>query len=158
MEIERKFLIEGFPPLPPLEEAQVYQGYLSTDPVVRIRSKRTNAGEDYKLCIKGKGSIARTEVEVPVTREQFEELKGLLKAEMIHKDYKVYALPGGLKLECSRVDEGSPTEFWYAEVEFGTLEEAYAFEMPPYLLEDVTEDAYYKMNQYWNRKLDGQRR
>ncbi len=153
MEIERKFLIDDFPDLPLLEEAQVYQGYLSVDPVVRIRSKDTDAGTDFKLCIKGKGSIARTEVEIPITQGQFEELKGLLKAEMVHKDYKVYALPGGRRLECSRVDEGSPTEFLYAEVEFTSLEEALSFPMPPFLLQDVTEDPYYKMNQYWQRKL-----
>ena len=153
MEIERKFLIDAFPDLPLIEEAQVYQGYLSVDPVVRIRSKHTDAGTDFKLCIKGKGSIARTEVELPVSREQFEELRGLLNTEMAHKDYKVYALPDGKRLECSRVDEGTPTEFFYAEVEFASLEEAYAFHMPPFLLQDVTEDPYYKMNQYWERKL-----
>lgn len=158
MEIERKFLIDAFPDLPLLEEAQVFQGYLSVDPVVRIRSKRTNAGTDFKLCIKGNGSIARTEVEMPISKEQFEELRGLLKAEMVQKDYKVYALPDGKRLECSRVDEGTPTEFYYAEVEFDSLEEAYAFPMPPFLLQDVTEDPYYKMNRYWERKLAEQKK
>lgn len=146
-------MIDAFPHLPLLEEAQVFQGYLSVNPVVRIRSKRTDAGTDFKLCIKGNGSIARTEVEIPISRDQFEELRGLLKTEMVRKDYKVYALPGGKRLECSRVDEGTPTEFFYAEVEFTSLEEAYAFQMPPFLLQDVTEDPYYKMNRYWERKL-----
>ena len=38
MEIERKWLIDGFPAgLPLLKEARVRQGYISTAPVVRIR-------------------------------------------------------------------------------------------------------------------------
>ena len=39
MEIERKFLLDSFPQgLPLLEESVMEQGYLCTDPVVRIRS------------------------------------------------------------------------------------------------------------------------
>ena len=66
MEIERKFLIDGFPQgLPLLEEAVVYQGYLCVDPVVRIRSKET-AGKktSYVLCFKGEGTLARQEIEM----------------------------------------------------------------------------------------------
>ena len=41
MEIERKFLIDGFPSdLPLLKESEVEQGYLATAPVVRIRRER----------------------------------------------------------------------------------------------------------------------
>ena len=41
MEIERKFLIDGFPSdLPLLKESEVEQGYLATAPVVRIRREK----------------------------------------------------------------------------------------------------------------------
>ena len=36
----------------------------------------------------------------------------------------VYALPDGLRLEVSLVDAGTPRSFFYAEVEFDTLEQA----------------------------------
>ena len=58
--------------------------------------------------------------------------KNLLEAPMIRKDCRVYDLPGGRRLECSCVDQGTPTEFWYAEVEFPTLEDAYALRRPPF--------------------------
>ena len=58
MEIERKYLVETPPagyeswPSSPIE-----QGYLCTDPVVRVRQD----GEDYYLTYKGKGLMAREE-------------------------------------------------------------------------------------------------
>ena len=49
MEIERKFLLSGFPDLPELERAEVFQGYLGISPEVRIRSKRVGEAETYRL-------------------------------------------------------------------------------------------------------------
>lgn len=46
---------------------------------------------------------------------------------MIRKDYRIYQLPDGRKLECSLVDGGTENAFLYAEVEFPTVEEANAF-------------------------------
>lgn len=157
MEIERKFLIDGFPQgLPLLDEAVVYQGYLCVDPVVRIRSKET-AGKktSYVLCFKGEGTLARQEIEMDLTAEQFGQLRELIGRPLVRKDYKVYALPGGLRLECSLVDRGTPTAFYYAEVEFGTVEQAAAFVPPPFLGRDVTEEPGYGMGSYWARKIAG---
>ena len=42
-------------------------------------------------------------------------------------------------------------KFAYAEVEFDSIEEAERFQMPPFLLKDVTEDPYYSMSGYWRR-------
>ncbi len=53
----------------------------------------------------------------------------MLPIPMIHKDYRVYRLPDGHLLECSMVDG----KFAYAEVEFASVEEAKAFEMPAFL-------------------------
>ena len=151
MEIERKFLIDRFPDMQPIETAVMEQGYLCTDPTVRIRSKEKNGSVTYKLCFKGEGSIAREEIELPLDKETFDRLAALLKGSMIRKEYRVYPLPGGYRLECSLVDEGLPTAFYYAEVEFPTLEEAYAFQPPAFLGRDVTEEQGYGMSSYWNR-------
>lgn len=155
-EIERKFLISSFPELPLLEEAVVWQGYLSTQPVVRIRKKETKNKTDYILCFKGKGTLCRKEIELELSREVFNELHDLLEAPMILKDYKVYALDGH-RLECSLVDRGTSTEFLYAEVEFASLEEAKAFIPPVFLCNEVTENPYYSMGRYWQRKCESLR-
>ena len=90
MEIERKFLISGFPEgLPLLGEAVLKQGYLCTDPVVRIRSKEQDGRTTYRLCFKGEGRLVRQETELDLTAEQFAELKNLLRAPMVRKDFRV---------------------------------------------------------------------
>ncbi|HBT65838.1 MAG TPA: hypothetical protein DEB10_14360 [Ruminococcaceae bacterium] len=153
MEIERKFLIDSFPnQLPLLSETVVYQGYISVEPVVRIRSKKSMKEMDYILCFKSDGTLVRQEIEIPITKKTFDGLKGFLKAPMIVKDYRVYKLSDELKLECSLVDRGEPTEFMFAEVEFNTIEQALAFQPPAFLGKEVTEDRSYGMAAYWVRK------
>ncbi len=146
MEIERKFLISGFPEgLPLLGEAVLEQGYLCTDPVVRIRSKEQDGRTTYRLCFKGEGRLVRQETELDLTAEQFAELQNLLRAPMVRKDFRVYALPGGERLECSLVDGA----FFYAEVEFPTVEAARAFTPPAFLGREVTEEEGFSMSDYW---------
>ena len=152
MEIERKFKLDVFPEhLPLLHASQVEQGYLSTTPCVRIRSKKTEDAVDYKLCIKGQGTLVREEVELSLDEDRFTRLKNLLHGEMIRKDYRIYQLPDGRKLECSLVDGGTENAFLYAEVEFPTVEEANAFVPPAFLGEDVTEVPGSSMSAYWER-------
>ncbi len=150
MEIERQFLIDAFPDLPELYRAQVCQGYLSTAPVVRIRRFAYPDGSDkYEMTVKGKGTLVRAEVNIPITAEQYNEMAGLLKRAPIRKDYRVYPLEGGLKLECSIVDSGTETGFMYAEVEFDSVEAANAFVPPSYLGREVTENRDFSMSNYW---------
>ena len=149
MEIERKFLISGFPEgLPLLGEAVLEQGYLCTDPVVRIRSKEQDGRTTYRLCFKGEGRLVRQETELDLTAEQFAELQNLLRAPMVRKDFRVYALPGGERLECSLVDGA----FFYAEVEFPTVEAAHAFAPPAFLGREVTEEEGFSMSDYWKTR------
>ena len=138
MEIERKFLLSGFPDLPELERAEVFQGYLGISPEVRIRSKRVGEAETYRLCFKGEGSLVREEIELP--------------KPMIRKEYRIYRLENGLRLECSRVDPGTDTEFYYAEVEFQDQQQAEIFSPPDFLGKEVTYDGSYRMKAYYQRK------
>ncbi len=152
-EIERKFLIDTFPEhLPLLEQATVWQGYISSEPVVRIRKKETAQGVSYRLCFKSKGTLIRTEVELDLTQEKFEALTTLLQVPLICKDFRVYRLEDGRRLECSLVDGDAPTAFYYAEVEFDSEDEARAFVPPAFLGEEKTEDPAFTMSQYWERK------
>ena len=67
-EIERKFLVrkELLPKeLPPGDELE--QGYLSTDPTVRVRLVATPDGTRHaELTIKGKGMLQRAEFNYPI--------------------------------------------------------------------------------------------
>lgn len=161
MEIERRWLMDGFPAVKPgeleeLGELEKEQGYLCTAPVVRIRSEHAVFGkvkaEEYILCIKGKGTLARQEIETPLSLETFEQLKAFIGVPLVHKRTRLYRLPDGHELECSLVDEGEPTAFYYAEVEFETLEQARAFKAPSFLGEEKTEDASFSMSAYWKKK------
>ncbi len=156
MEIERKYRINGFPDhegWPLIKAALVYQGYLATHPVVRIRSQQTDQGTDYILCFKGEGTLVRQEIEMPLQMEIFTQLSELLPAPMVRKDYRVYQLPDGHHLECSLVDGDTPEAFYYAEVEFGSVEESRLFVPPAFLGEEVTEDPDFSMSQYWLKKV-----
>lgn len=152
MEIERKWLVNGLPPeglWPCLTHAQVRQGYIATHPAVRIRETVCASSSQYMLCFKGKGTLAREEVELPLTAETFNRLCAFTGQDLVTKEYYVYALPTGHRLEVSCVDAHRPTSFWYAEVEFASVEQAHAFVPPPYLGEEKTEDPAFSMSAYW---------
>ena len=151
MEIERKFLLDDFPDLPVLEESVLYQGYLCTKPVARIRSRNQEGNVTYELCFKGEGTLVRQEIELPIEEKVFSGLAELIGKPLVRKDIKAFRLPGGEKLECSLVDAGTPWEFRYAEVEFPTVEAANAFAPPEFLGREVTEEASFSMSSYWTK-------
>ena len=150
MEIERKFWITEFPEeYPEIRHLETDQGYLAWDPVsVRIRRSHDPAGgsDRYLLCIKSRGLLARREVETDITKEQFEELRLMCDRPLVHKDYHAYQLPDGNVLECSEVDHGV---FSYAEVEFGSEEEANAWEPLPCLGRELTYLKGFTMGSYY---------
>lgn len=157
MEIERKWMVKGWPQTLPLkEEFTMRQGYISVHPTVRIREEALTGGRtDYILCFKSAGGLAREEIERSIDRELFWELEQKIIAKpLIKKIRRSYLLPDGSVLEVNHVDEGLPTEFWYAEVEFETVEQARAWQpsacgMDEYLNEEVTDQPGQSMGAYW---------
>ena len=156
MEIERKWLVEGLPPLEKAENVfRMDQGYLTVRPTVRIRREALEGGDThYILCIKGEGGLSRREVEVELTPAQFGELEEILPADLIPKTQWRYPLPGSLTLEVNQVDRGRPTEFWYAEVEFPTESAALSWDpeaagLGEYLSHEVTGQKGQSMGEYW---------
>ena len=158
MEIERKWMVSGWPEadLPVLYEQFMRQGYLCVSPTVRIREEAMTGGDtEYILCFKSAGGIARKEIEMPVTPEIFAQLEDLIGLPLIPKLRRTYWLPDGLKLEVNHVDEGLPGEFWYAEIEYSSVEQARgwdpaAFGLKEYLSRDVTDEPGQTMGAYWN--------
>lgn len=138
MEIERKFLIDALPEnLSQYPFRQLEQGYLCTEPVVRIRREDDN----YYLTYKSKGLMVREEYNLPLTRQAYEHL--LPKADGIVISKKRYLIPlNELTIELD-VFEGELAPLLLAEVEFETEEEATAFVPPEWFGEDVTYSTEY---------------
>ncbi len=157
MEIERKWMVQGWPelPLPLLGELDMKQGYLAVEPTVRIREERSpDGGREYVLCLKSGRGIARQETEMLLTQEKFREIEAMIGVPLIPKLRRTYELPDGHHLEVNHVDEGLPTEFWYAEIEFGSVEEARGWDpaavgLRAYLSDDVTDEPGQTMGAYW---------
>lgn len=155
VEIERKWLMDGFPAGLALEQEMLLeQGYLAFEPnTVRIRCRLGDEGPyNCRLTFKSGGTLKRREVELDISPEKYEALKPLLAAPTARKRLRLYKLPGGETLECSLVDEGEPTGFAYAEVEFDSVEQAEAFAPPAYLGREVTEEPGHSMAAYCRKK------
>lgn len=157
MEIERKWMVKGWPEgLPLAEKFKMRQGYISVRPTVRIREETLEGGgTQYILCFKSAGGLAREEIERPIDAELFNQLEEkIIGKPLIKKVRCSYKLPDGLVLEVNHVDEGLPTEFWYAEVEYPTVEQALAWQpaacgLADYLNDEVTDQPNQSMGAYW---------
>ncbi len=133
MEIERKFLISQLPEnLSAYPYHQIEQGYLCTDPVVRIRRQ----DDDYILTYKSGGMLSREEYNLPLTAEAYEHLKP--KADGIYISKKRYCIPFGTYTIELDIFGGEAAPLILAEVEFPTVEEANDFVPPAWFAEDVT--------------------
>ncbi len=134
MEIERKYLIHSLPErLEQYESKQIEQGYLCTNPVVRIR--RSN--ENYILTYKGEGLMVREEYNLPLTKESYEHMRGKADGILIKKTRYLIPLTDRLTIELD-VFSGELEGLLLAEVEFETEEEANNFIPPAWFGEDVT--------------------
>ena len=156
MEIERRWLVNGWPELESSSVIFMDQGYFATRPAVRVRREALEGGPcQYIVCFKGKGGLVREEIELPVTEAQYQALAGMLNGPMIQKEQRRYPLPGGLTLEVNQVDKDLPTRFFYAEVEFPDEETAQAWtppsELTAYLSRETTGQPGESMAAYWAR-------
>ncbi len=160
MEIERKWLVKGWPEdalgLQLIKEHEMKQGYLSTHPTVRLREEAERGGDtEYILCFKSSGGLVREEIELPLPADTFADIaKKILVKPMIPKLRRSYALPGGLVLEVNEVDKGQPTAFYYAEIEFPRVPAALAWQadspaLAAYLSCEVTHEKGQSMAEYW---------
>lgn len=139
MEIERKYLIPSLPfPVTDYPCHKIEQGYLSTEPVVRIRKDNN----EYILTYKSKGLMIREEYNLPLTKESYEHLKTKIDGQLIQKSRYVLPLSGSLMIELD-LFEGSLAPLMLAEVEFPDEDCANAFVPPDWFGEDVTFSAKY---------------
>ena len=143
MEIERKFLLAALPAgLEDSPGAAIEQGYLafSDDGTeVRVRSK----GGKHFLAVKHGGGLSRTEVELPVSAEQFDALWPLTEGWRVSKVRRELPGPGGVTVEVD-VYGGHLTGLWVAEVEFPDEAAAHAFTPPEWFGREITGDPAYR--------------
>lgn len=134
MEIERKYLVKTLPDdLTPYEAKEIAQGYLCTDPVVRIRRSNDN----YYMTYKGKGLMVREEYNLPLTREAYEHMLPKIDGLLISKTRYLVPLSDGLTAELD-LFHGDLNGLSLVEVEFDTVEDADTFTPPEWFGEDVT--------------------
>ena len=132
-EIERKFLVrrELLPELPP--PLELTQGYLSVDPVVRVRLRTSPLGvESAALTVKGRGLLTRAEFEYEIPPADARELLALCGRKLSKRRY----LMGRWEL-----DHFADRDLWLAEIELG--DESEPFERPAWLGDEVTTDPAY---------------
>lgn len=137
MEIERKFTVKELPDLSKYDFHIMEQGYLNTDPVVRVRKE----DETYYLTYKGKGLLAREEYNLPLNREAYYHLVEKSDGIIIRK--KRYLIPFEKYIIELDVFEAPYENLIIAEVEFDSEEEATNFQPPEWFSEDVTMDRRY---------------
>ena len=91
MEIERKYLLDQLPEnLTSYPCKKIEQGYLSTEPVVRIR----RSDDEYYLTYKSKGLMVREEYNLPLTKESYLHLREKADSVLISKTRYLLPLTG----------------------------------------------------------------
>ena len=139
MEIERKYLVKYLPQnLETYPCKQIAQGYLNTNPVLRIRQ----SNDDYFLTYKGQGLMMREEHEFPLPKEAFLHLLPKIDGTLIEKKRYLVPLENNLVAELD-IFEGALAPLSLVEVEFSTKEEADTFLPPDWFGDDVTHSGKY---------------
>ena len=159
MEIERQWLfdIDKVPMHSSFGYKDMEQSYLSLEPEVRLRKETLKSifesDPTYWITIKGNGDLSREEINKEITKEEYEALKriGNITEDKVIKKIHWETYIDQYKLELNIVDKGTENEFCYGEIEFGSEEEALAFEPLDWFGEEVTYDNSYKMKNYWKR-------
>lgn len=145
MEIERKFLIDTLPntiDLGKYPKRCIEQGYLCTEPVVRVR--RDN--DSYYLTYKSKGMMVREEYNLPLTGEAYASLIKKADGNIITKTRYEIPEKDNLTIELD-LFEGKYEGLILAEVEFENENDALTYIPPAWFGKDVTNNpAYHNSN------------
>lgn len=139
MEIERKYLIKSLPEnLSSYSFHLIEQGYLCTNPVVRVRCE----DDSYYMTYKGAGLMSREEYNLPLNKEAYAQLIKKADGNIITKKRWLIPIEHGLTIELD-IFEGCFDGLIIAEVEFDSEAEANDFTPPDWFGEDVTFSSKY---------------
>ncbi len=140
MEIERKYLCDEVDfDLSKYPYKDIDQAYISIKPTIRIRKQN----DEYVLTIKGKGSIAREEYELMISKKEYEDLLKKVETKIVSKRRYFIPLENGYTAEYD-IYKGELTGLYTVEVEFKSMEDSEKFIPPKWFKEEVSEDGRYK--------------
>ena len=142
VEIERKFIVTEVPPgLDGYPHEAIRQGYLALDPdstEVRLRQK----GDQFYQTVKRGGGLQRLEVEISLTRAQFDALWPMTDGKRVEK-VRYDIVHEGHLIELDVYDEAL-SGLLTAEVEFPSVEASTVFHPPAWLGREITGEKGYK--------------
>jgi adenylate cyclase len=140
IEIERKFLVRALPTADVLGAGELLrQGYLAEEGDAAVRIRITDRAAT--LTVKAGHGLSRTEVELPISREQADALWPHTKGRRIEKTrHRVDLGDGSLTAEVD-VYAGDLAGLNTVEVEFDDSARATAFVPPDWFGVDVTDEA-----------------
>ncbi len=144
-EIERKFLLKQLPgETAKIRPLSIQQGYLAIEEngnEIRVRK----ANDQFFLTVKSKGNLERTEVELNITKTEFDQLWPLTEGRQIKKNRYVLQ-KGAYAVE---IDEfkGKLKGLFLAEIEFPHIEAAHQFQPLAWMGKEVTHLGRFKNKQ-----------
>ena len=151
MEIERKFLVkkDAFD-LEHYSYVEIQQAYISTSPVIRVRKKESfsndnhtsSSNQEYILTVKSKGMLSRQEFELNLDAADYNNLLQKAEGNVITKRRYIIPLEDGLLLELDYFKdlfEG----LVMGEIEFSSEDEAKKYNLPDFVIREVTFDKRY---------------
>jgi CYTH domain-containing protein len=149
LEVERKFLVSELPAggLDERAATGIDQGYLAIGADGSEVRLRRRAGR-HTLTVKSGGGLTRSESEIELSAEQFEQLWPATETRRLEKvRYEIPVADAGLTIELD-IYTGSLDGLIVAEVEFQGEAAAGEFTPPGWFGQEVTADEAYK-----NRRL-----
>jgi CYTH domain-containing protein len=154
-EIERKFLVDvaklrADPTYDELDVDLITQGYISSSPVVRVRTVTSNLAQGAVtgfLTVKGFGYFSRPEYEYEIPAEDAFQLLHMAETKLTKTRHTIGRF---VVDQFHHYLEG----LWLAEIELSSEDEQ--FDKPAWLLEEVTfNPAYHNVNLARSNYLDG---
>lgn len=140
IEIERKWLVQELP-AHDQPGSELRQGYLAVDGDVNVRVRAEN-NDNFTCTIKAGVGASRTELEFPLTHEQFELAWQSTARRRIHKTRFRLPLSNDLVAEVD-VFHGDLDPLVLVEVEFRSTAAMDMFDPPAWFGADVTDDSQY---------------
>jgi CYTH domain-containing protein len=146
IERERKFVVDTLPPLPD-NGLELRQGYLAIDGTVSLRVRKGGPHGSTLTVKAGRGSV-RTELEWPISTDQFEAAWAHTETRRVRKTrYQIDLVgsqPGGTSSTADvDVFHDELDGLVVAEVEFSSDEAMSAFMPPAWFGREVTDDPAY---------------
>ena len=139
VERERKYLLAKVPALSD-PGTRLRQGYLAIDGSVSVRVRESGDGE-FTLTVKAGRGAVRTELEWPLTDEQFDAAWDQTRSRRIHKTrHRVPLDEHTIEVDVFHDDLDG---LLLAEVEFESDDALAAFEPPAWFGPEVTDDEVY---------------